>query len=258
MNNEKRGRKMRTYLITGGANGIGRFLVSSLVDSQNVVIFIDIDHQNAQKMIEQFDSKHLHYIQADLGKEADLNYIKDIIEKLNIKIDCLVHNACITKGGIKNASYDDFKKALDIGLVAPYYLSKLLIPFLNKNASIIHITSTRAFQSQQNTETYSATKGGLQALTHAMAMSLEGQVRVNAIAPGWINTNQDETISRNDLSDHEQHPVKRIGKPADILKAVLYLSDPENDFITGQTLVIDGGMSKKMIYHNDEDWSYKI
>jgi NAD(P)-dependent dehydrogenase (short-subunit alcohol dehydrogenase family) len=247
---------MKTYVITGGANGIGQFLVLELIKNNQIVIFIDNDRDRAHFLIEKNPKKELHYIEADLKDETNLIHIQEVIKSMNITIDCLIHNACINKGGIMNASYSDFKKVIDIGLVAPFYLSKILLPFLNEKASIINITSTRAFQSQKNTETYSATKGGLQALTHAMAMSLEGKVRVNAIAPGWIDTSQVESNHQYVLADHHQHPAKRIGKPQDVYNAVLFLSDPNNDFITGQTIVIDGGMSKKMIYHNDENWHF--
>jgi len=153
-------------------------------------------------------------------------------------VDLLVNNAMSSHGGILGGcSFEDFDRTLRVGVVAPYYLTKLLLPFFKPGASVINIASTRALMSQADTESYSAAKGGIVALTHAMAASLAGRVRVNAISPGWIDNSASEQT------------------PADIARAVVFLA--ENPFINAQNLVIDGGMTKLMIYHNDHGWKYE-
>lgn len=137
-------------------------------------------------------------------------------------------------------------------MAAPFYLTKLLVDHFAKGAAVVNITSTRAFQSQKDGESYAAAIGGLTALTHVMAVSLAGCARVIAVAPGWIDT-RDSPLS---LADHAQHPIRRVGTPADIVSAVLFLCAEENAFITGQTLVVDGGMSRLMVYHGEEGWAF--
>jgi NAD(P)-dependent dehydrogenase (short-subunit alcohol dehydrogenase family) len=159
----------------------------------------------------------------------------------------------ISKGGINDCSYQDFEYVLKVGLVAPFYLAKCFKDSFNDFGAILNISSTRAYMSQSNTESYSASKGGINALTHALAVSLQGKVRVNAIAPGWIDT----FPYKMEQMDLEQHLVKRVGSVDDIANMVLYLCSPKAGFITGQTFIIDGGMSKQLIYHNDEGWSLK-
>ena len=141
---------------------------------------------------------------------------------------------------------------LRVGVGAPFYLTKLLAPYFRPGAAVVNISSTRAFMSQSNTESYSAAKGGIEALTHAMAVTLAGKARVNAVAPGWIDHSQTEQSE----ADRKQHPVKRIGSPRDIAAAVMFLCGSESGFITGQTLTVDGGMTRLMIYHGDEGWTY--
>ena len=242
----------QTFLITGGANGIGRHLVLRLIGLKHHVIFIDNDSDQGLSLLDELQSEHAIFIDEDLSKEASLDRIKDHIRDLELSIDVIIHNACQAKGGIFNASYDDFIDVLKVGLVAPFYLTKVLLPYLAQNATIINIASTRAFQSQANTEAYSAAKGGLVALTHALSVSLKGRARSNSISPGWIDTLNNHPAP--DQQDDLQHTSERRGTSEDILKAVLYLSDPENSFINGQNITIDGGMSKQMIYHNDEGW----
>lgn len=176
------------------------------------------------------------------------------------KIDYLINNACLTKGGIlSQCSYDDFNYVLRVGITAPYFLSLLFAPHFTKGGSIINIASSRAFMSQADTESYTAAKGGISALTHALAASLAGKVRVNAVSPGWIDTGayqQPADKPEHSLADHAQHTAGRIGQPQDIARAVLFLCSEENSFINGQNLVVDGGMTRLMIYHDDQGWSY--
>jgi NAD(P)-dependent dehydrogenase (short-subunit alcohol dehydrogenase family) len=154
---------------------------------------------------------------------------------------------------------------LDVGVTAPYLLTSLLLPLFQPGASVVNIASTRAFQSQADTESYSAAKGGILALTHALAVSLAHRVRVNAVSPGWIDTTAWQgmpvktgggNLPALSLADAAQHPANRVGQPADIVRTVMYLCHPDNSFVTGQNLTVDGGMSVQMVYHGDEGWRY--
>ena len=140
-----------------------------------------------------------------------------------------------------------------VGVGAPYFLTMLLQDHFNEGGAIVNIGSTRGDMSQIDTESYSASKGGIVSLTHALAVSLGGKVRVNAISPGWIDT-LDSKLSDADKS---QHPVKRVGVPLDIVKMAMFLCSNDSSFITGQNIVVDGGMSKQMIYHGDGGWKYQ-
>ena len=153
-------------------------------------------------------------------------------------------------GGIFDCSWEDFNYALRIGVSAPYMLSKLFMDDFNRGGSIINISSSRDRMSQRNTESYTAAKGGISALTHALAVSLSGKVRVNSISPGWI----DNDFTEYSGADAFQHPAGRVGNPLDIANMVLFLCSDKASFITGENICIDGGMTKLMIYHNDFGW----
>ena len=192
------------------------------------------------------------FFQGDLARKEDIEaFAAQCIQRYGT-IDLLVNSAMASEGGYPDCGWEAFMKAQAVGVAAPYYLTTLLAPHFAPGASVINISSTRAFQSQAGTESYSAAKGGITALTHAMAVSLAGKARVNAIAPGWIDTTGTDFLGPDAL----QHPAGRVGTPEDILQAVLYLSSSAAGFITGQTLVVDGGMSRKMVYHGDEGWTY--
>ena len=152
--------------------------------------------------------------------------------------------------GIENCSYEDFEYALKVGVTAPFYLSKLFAPHFAEGASIVNISSSRDRMSQPETESYTAAKGGISALTHAIAASLAGKVRVNSISPGWIDNN----YSVYKGADAVQQPVGRVGNPPDIANMVLYLCSDMAGFITGENICIDGGMTRQMIYHGDFGW----
>ena len=142
---------------------------------------------------------------------------------------------------------------LHVGITAPFFLTQLFREHFNTQASIVNISSTRHLMSQADTESYTAAKGGIHALTHAMAMTLAGKARVNSISPGWIDT----TNTQFEGPDADQHPVGRVGTPADIVNAVMFLCDPRSGFITGQDVTVDGGMTKLMVYHDDCGWTYR-
>lgn len=155
--------------------------------------------------------------------------------------------------GISECTYDEFNYALKVGVTAPFILTKLFLNYFSNEASIINISSSRDRMSQPETESYTAAKGGITALTHALAVSLAGKVRVNSISPGWIETKN----KHYDGSDNAQHLVKRVGKPEDIAYTVLFLCSEQASFITGENICVDGGMTKQMIYHHDFGWELK-
>jgi NAD(P)-dependent dehydrogenase (short-subunit alcohol dehydrogenase family) len=235
----------KIVVITGGAAGIGKCMAEEFKKAGARVAVIDLEPGGT--------NCDLYYC-GDIAKEDKLKEFAQLVISRYGKIDYLIHNACLSRKGIlSGCSYEDFNYVLRVGVSAPYYLTQLFVPYFNENAAIVNISSTRAYMSQEDTESYSAAKGGITALTHALAVSLRGIARVNSIAPGWIDTTQGEW-SRE---DREQHPVQRIGKPADIAKMAMYLCSDDSSFITGENITVDGGMSKQMIYHNDLGWSYQ-
>lgn len=229
----------KVVIVTGGAHGIGACTKEMFETHGAHVCVIDIVENDGY--------------QGDVSRKEVLeDFVKTVIEKYG-KVDVLVNNALPMMKGIEECSYEEFMHALQVGVAAPFYLSKLCAPYMPIGSSIINITSTRDHMSQAQTESYSAAKGGIYALTHAMAVSFAGKIRVNAVAPGWI-----ETRGRTyEGADNNQHTVKRVGVPQDIANMVLYLASEKASFITGQEFVIDGGMTKQMIYHDDYGWKYE-
>jgi len=245
-------------IVTGGANGIGRCISETLLNAGAAVTIIDTDEQNGAILASRYD--RLRFFTGDV---ADKVTIETFVDNLIQPVDFLINNACISrKGLLSNCSWEDFEYVQRIGLIAPYYLTNKIMQhgLLAHGASIINIASTRAHQSQPDTESYSAAKGGILALTHSMSVSLAGKARVNAISPGWIETaayHRDGMTMAAEHSDEDrqQHPAMRVGTPEDIANMVMFLCDNDKaGFITGENIVIDGGMSKLMIYHNDNGW----
>ncbi len=167
-------------------------------------------------------------------------------------VDYLINNALPMMKGIDECSFEEFQYALSVGVTAPFYLTKLLSPYFAKGAAVINMASSRDRMSQPQTESYSAAKGGIAALTHSMAISLAGKARVNSISPGWIDTTGSEITG----PDAVQQPVGRVGKPEDIAEMVMFLCSDRAGFITGENICIDGGMTKLMIYHGEHGWDY--
>jgi NAD(P)-dependent dehydrogenase (short-subunit alcohol dehydrogenase family) len=225
-------------VITGLARGIGRAMALAFEAEGYRVLGID--------------KLHNPYYVGDLAEKDDLDSFVAYIKRETPQIKCLINNACFSAGGMMECDYEAFQAVLAVGLTAPYYLTQQLAVQMASGASVINIASTRAFQSQAQTESYSAAKGGLIALTHAMAMSLTGIARVNAISPGWIDNEGVDYRDANAL----QHPVQRVGMPEDIAKLALFLASDSASFINGENIMVDGGMSKKMVYHEDEGWRY--
>jgi NAD(P)-dependent dehydrogenase (short-subunit alcohol dehydrogenase family) len=166
-------------------------------------------------------------------------------------VDYLINNAPPLMKGIGECSYEEFQNALSVGVTAPFYLTKLLMPFFAPGASVVNISSSRDRMSQPQTESYTAAKGGIAALTHAMAVSLAGKARVNSISPGWIDTSGSCITG----ADAAQQPAGRVGRPEDIAETVLFLCSEKSGFITGENICVDGGMTRLMIYHGDNGWT---
>jgi NAD(P)-dependent dehydrogenase (short-subunit alcohol dehydrogenase family) len=235
--------KDKVVVITGGAKGIGNDMVREFIKAGAKVAVMDKEVQGDGML----------YYSGDLTEEERLiDFVGLVIKKFE-KIDYLINNACLSKKGLlSGCNFEDFNYVLKVGVVAPYMLTKLFMEHFNEGGSIVNISSSRADMSQADTESYTAAKGGINALTHAMAVSLAGRVRVNSVSPGWIDT----TKSTWSVEDNKQHPVKNIGAPIDITKAVMFLCSEDSSFITGENIKVDGGMSRLMIYHGEEGWSY--
>jgi len=248
-------------VITGGALGIGRCLTRAFAGEGGKIAFLDLDQSAGEQnlaALQGLEGEHLFFC-GDAAEKKTLEAFAQAVSQKYGRVDVLIHNACLSRGGILTpCSYEDFEYVQRVGVTAPYYLTSLLLPVLAPGASVVNISSTRALMSQANTESYTAAKGGISALTHALAVSLGGRVRVNGIAPGWIDvgTYHDEgyepCYTPGDLA---QHPSGRVGEPWDIARAALFLCDPENSFVNGEILTVDGGMTKKMIYTGDEGWT---
>ena len=226
----------KVAVITGGAHGIGKVIAEEFQKEGAIVRIIDIAEGN-------------HYV-GDIGKKEVLEDFADKVIKENGHIYFLINNALPLMKGINTCSYEEFEYTLAVGITAPFYLTKLFQPYFADGASIINISSSRDRMSQPQTESYTAAKGGIAALTHALAVSMAGKVRVNSISPGWIDT--EYTVYEG--PDAYQQPAGRVGNPKDIANMVLYLCSDKAGFITGENICIDGGMTRQMIYHGDFGW----
>lgn len=247
-------------VITGGANGIGRCIAENLIREGAFVVIIDTDTVSGENLVAKYGTNRISFFCGDIAEQKVLDDFAGFIAANFSCVAVLVNNACITRGGLDSCSYDDFNYVLRVGVTAPFYLTQKLMPIFAQGASIVNISSTRAFMSQSNTESYTAAKGGIAALTHAMSITLAGKARVNSIAPGWIDAgayqHDDSYIPNYSQSDDSQHPVGRVGTPDDIAQMVMFLCSDKAGFITGENITIDGGMSKMMIYHDDRGWTY--
>lgn len=191
------------------------------------------------------------YYVGDIAEQEVMEaFVRKVIAEYGY-IDYLIHNAMPLMKGLDDCTYEEFNYALRVGVTAPFYLTKLFAPYFTAGAAIVNISSSRDRMSQPQTESYTAAKGGISALTHALAVSLAGKARVNAISPGWIDTEQQTYTGADAL----QQPVGRVGKPSDIAQLVLYLCSDQAGFITGENICVDGGMTRQMIYHNDFGWT---
>ena len=229
--------KDKVIVITGASHGIGKCMAEEFCEEGAKVYTIDINDGCIFK--------------GDIGKKETLEEFANLVIKNENRVDVLINNAPPKMRGIENCSYEDFVSALNVGVTAAFYLTKLFVPYFNKGASVINISSSRDRMSQPQTESYTAAKGGISALTHALAVSLSGKVRVNSISPGWIDTEYREYEG----PDAYQQPAGRVGNPKDIASMALFLASDKAGFITGENICIDGGMTKLMIYHADHGWT---
>ncbi len=228
--------KGKIAVVTGGANGIGKCIAG--------------EFQKCSAQVAVIDKAPGDHFVGDLADKSVLeNFAKHVIERYG-HVDYLVNNALPIMRGIDECSYGEFQYALSVGVTAPFYLAKLYAPWFNEGGAIINISSSRDRMSQPQTESYTAAKGGIAALTHALAVSFAGKVRVNSISPGWIDT----SFKSYEGPDAVQQPVHRVGNPLDIANMVLFLCSDKAGFITGENICIDGGMTRQMIYHGDHGW----
>ena len=226
----------KVAVITGGAHGIGKAIAEAFRAEGAAVEIIDI-------------APGEHYV-GDISKKETLEAFVQSVLNRHGHIDFLINNALPLMKGIDECSYEEFQYALSVGVTAPFYLSKLFAPHFAPGGGIINISSSRDRMSQSQTESYTAAKGGIAALTHALAVSLAGRVRVNSISPGWIDT----AYRVYEGPDAAQQPAGRVGNPMDIAHMVLFLCSDKAGFITGENICIDGGMTRQMIYHGDWGW----
>ena len=229
----------KVAVITGGAHGIGKAIADAFAREGAAVYVIDKTPGD--------------WFVGDVSdKETLERFAADVVEKSS-RVDYLINNALPLMKGIDECTWEDFSYALAVGVTAPFYLTKLFVPHFAEGAAVINISSSRDRMSQPQTESYTAAKGGIAALTHAMAVSLAGKARVNSISPGWIDTTGSEITGPDAL----QQPVGRVGKPQDIAEMALFLCSGKAGFITGENICIDGGMTRLMIYHGDHGWRYE-
>ena len=226
----------KVVVITGGARGIGKAICEHFEKEGAKVCLIDILEND--------------FFVGDISDKANLEaFAKKVIEKYG-RVDVLVNNALPIMRGIDTCSFEEFQYALSVGVTAPFYLAKLFMDHFAEGASIINISSSRDRMSQPQTESYTAAKGGISALSHALAVSLAGKVRVNSISPGWIDT----AYTVYEGPDAVQQPAGRVGNPDDIAALALFLASDRAGFITGENICVDGGMTRLMIYHGDHGW----
>lgn len=229
--------KNKVAVVTGGAHGIGKAVKEAFEKEGAAVEVIDI-------------APGTHFT-GDISKEETLEAFADFVLKKHGHVDFLINNAKPMMKGISDCGYEEFENALAVGVTAPFWLSKLFMPHFAQGGCIVNISSSRDSMSQPQTESYTAAKGGIAALTHALAVSLAGKVRVNSVSPGWIET--EGTVYEG--PDALQQPTGRVGCPEDIAALVLFLCSQKAGFITGENIRVDGGMTRQMIYHGEHGWT---
>ncbi len=226
----------KVVVVTGGAQGIGATVAAAF--------------RKAGATVRVIDRQQGDWFVGDIAEPSVLEAFAAKVLAEDGRVDVVVNNALPLFKGIDACSYDEFLYAQKVGVAAPFYLAKLFKDHFGAGASIVNISSSRDRMSQPQSESYTAAKGGIAALTHALAVSLAGRVRVNSVSPGWIDT----SFRTYEGPDARQHPVGRVGDPADIASVVMFLASEEAGFITGENVCVDGGMTRQMVYHNDFGW----
>ena len=229
----------KVAVVTGGGHGIGQAIAEGFRREGAAVHIIDAAPGD--------------WFVGDIADPAALERFAARVIEASGRVDYIVNNAPPLMKGIDSCSFEEFSRALAVGVTAPFYLTKLLMGHFGPGAAVVNLSSSRDRMSQPQTESYAAAKGGIAALTHAMAVSLAGRARVNSISPGWIDTT-DSNITGPDAA---QQPVGRVGKPGDVAALALFLCSEEAGFITGENVCIDGGMTRLMIYHGEHGWEFE-
>ncbi|UPU36589.1 SDR family oxidoreductase [Geomonas paludis] len=237
-------------LVTGAARGIGRGIAQRLLAEGYAVVLADIEGAALAETAAMLDAPDaVLAVQTDVADEQPVQALIDQALARFGRLDLLVNNAARARAHaapVHELALAEWNRVIGTNLTGVFLCTKHAAPHLKESrGSIVNIASTRALQSEADTEAYSASKGGVVALTHALSMSLGPEVRVNCVSPGWIHNGAEAELRP---VDHEQHPVGRVGRPEDIAELVLYLASPRAGFITGQNFVVDGGMTRKMIY----------
>lgn len=249
--------KPHVAIVTGGAQGIGKAISHHLLSTGWSVVIADVDTEAGRETAEEYAPfGPLRFITTDVADEAQVRAMIEEAQRHFGRLDLLVNNAGIAKNKpVTELSLDEWNRVIGVNLTGMFLCAKYAAPLLQEHhGAIVNIASTRALMSEPHTEAYSASKGGIVALTHALAISLGPTVRVNCISPGWIEVSEwKKRVQRHtphlSEDDHRQHPVGRVGIPDDIAAMVSFLASAETSgFITGQNFVVDGGMTKKMIY----------
>ncbi|MFP7494912.1 SDR family oxidoreductase [Terribacillus saccharophilus] len=241
----------KVAVVTGAGNGIGKAVALAYAAAGAKVAAVDLDQAAVERTVKEMDGEGLA-LQADMRLHKEVtNFMEQIFDHFG-QIDILINNAGVS--AFKNMfelSVEEWDSIINTNLRGTFLASREAAGYMKnsgKGGSIVNIASTRATMSEPDTEAYAATKGGITSLTHAMAMSLQQDfITVNSISPGWIETAEYDSLRP---VDHDQHPSKRVGTPSDIARACLFLTSAENNFINGENLVVDGGMTRKMIYEH--------
>ena len=228
----------KVAVVTGGGHGIGQAIAEGFRREGAAVHIIDAAPGD--------------WFVGDIADPAALERFAARVIEASGRVDYIVNNAPPLMKGIDSCSFEEFSRALAVGVTAPFYLTKLLMGHFGPGAAVVNLSSSRDRMSQPQTESYAAAKGGIAALTHALAVSLAGRARVNSISPGWIDTTGSDIVG----ADARQQPVGRVGRPEDVAALVLFLCSDAAGFITGENICVDGGMTKLMIYHGEHGWRY--
>jgi len=245
-------------LITGGAQGIGKAVAQHFLSTGYNVVIADHDHAAGDETATELAAMGtIRFVACDVSREEDVRALVEQAALTFGHIDVLVNNAGISRRKpLDQQRVEEWREVLDVNLTGPWLCAKFGAPYLmERNGAIVNIASTRAFMSEPNSEAYAASKGGLVSLTHALAASLGPRIRVNCISPGWIETSDWKKTAvrrmpQHSERDHAQHPAGRVGRPEDIAALVEYLASPQSEFITGANFMVDGGMTRKMIYED--------